>query len=100
GSWTGAHPHSSREYANLVGRSSSPELAAWWRGVGIEPGSTMTTRVLRRVVAPGDRADRTSGPSGGAEHQHRARPAAAVGEQRDHVPAGRARGHPAVPARG
>ena len=54
GSWTGAHPHSSREYANLVGRSSSPELAAWWRGVGIEPGSTMTTRVLRGVVAPGD----------------------------------------------
>ncbi|WP_420114484.1 WXG100 family type VII secretion target [Pseudactinotalea sp.] len=55
GSWgTSGHPHSSREYANLLDRSSSPELNAWWRSVGIDPGSTMETRVFQGTVEPKD----------------------------------------------
>ncbi|CAM3397943.1 hypothetical protein OCAE111667_07680 [Occultella aeris] len=54
GVWDSVNPHSSRAYADLLARTPSPELDAWWRGVGIEPGSTMQTRVLRGTVAPGD----------------------------------------------
>lgn len=54
GSWDGAHPHSSREYANLVGRTSSPALDGWWRSVGIDPGSNLQTRVFEGTVAPRD----------------------------------------------
>ena len=54
GSWTSDHPHSSREYANLLGRTRSPELDAWWRSVGVDPGSTVTTRVFQGRVAPRD----------------------------------------------
>lgn len=53
GSWgTSAHPHSSREYANLLSNTSSPELDAWWRSLGIDPGSTMQTRVFQGTVTP------------------------------------------------
>lgn len=53
GSWgISAHPHSSREYANLLSNAGSPELDAWWRSVGIEPGSTMQTRVFQGTVTP------------------------------------------------
>ncbi|WP_163542561.1 hypothetical protein [Occultella kanbiaonis] len=54
GVWGSVNTHSSREYADLLARTPSPELDAWWHGVGIEPGSTMQTRVLRGTVAPGD----------------------------------------------
>ena len=57
GTWgTAGHPHSSREYANLLSDASSPQLDAWWRTVGIEPGSTLRTRVFQGEVArePGD----------------------------------------------
>jgi hypothetical protein len=54
GVWASVNTHSSREYADLVARTESPELDAWWRSVGIEPGSTMRTRVLRGTVAPED----------------------------------------------
>lgn len=55
GSWgTAGHPHSSREYANLVERSASPALESWWRSIGIEEGSTMQTRVFQGTVVPGE----------------------------------------------
>lgn len=54
GSWDGANPHSSREYAHLVGRSPSPALESWWRSVGIDPSSTLQTRVFSGTVAPRD----------------------------------------------
>ena len=53
GTWSDSHPHSSREYANMVARSDSPELSQWWRSTGIDPNSTVTTRVFRGTVAPG-----------------------------------------------
>jgi hypothetical protein len=54
GSWSSDHPHSSHEYANLLGRTRSPELDAWWRSVGVEVGSTVTTRVFQGTVEPRD----------------------------------------------
>lgn len=54
GTWLGDHPHSSREYANLMGRSTSPELEAWWRGLDIEPGATVDVRVFQGTVRPED----------------------------------------------
>ena len=47
GSWSNAHPHSSREYAAMVARSDNPALARWWRETGIDPRSTVSTRVFR-----------------------------------------------------
>ncbi|PWD49896.1 hypothetical protein C8046_03560 [Serinibacter arcticus] len=52
GTWSGDHPHSSREYAAMVGRSDDPALARWWRETGIDPRSTVTTRVFRGTVGP------------------------------------------------
>lgn len=52
GTWSGDHPHSSREYAAMVERSDNPALARWWRGTGIDPNSTVTTRVFRGTVGP------------------------------------------------
>ncbi|MBZ2195940.1 hypothetical protein [Occultella gossypii] len=54
GVWGSVNTHSSSEYAELLARSDSPELDGWWRSVGIEPGSTMRTRVLRGTVTPGE----------------------------------------------
>jgi hypothetical protein len=50
GSWTGDHPHSSDRYAELVARTRSPELDAWWRSVGIDPAATLETRVFQGTV--------------------------------------------------
>ncbi|WP_156251259.1 WXG100 family type VII secretion target [Pseudactinotalea terrae] len=50
GAWSGDHPHSSDQYAALVARASSPELDAWWRSVGIDPGSAVETRVFQGTV--------------------------------------------------
>ncbi len=54
GSWSGDHPHSSREYANLLGRTTTAELDQWWRSVGIDPGARVQTRVFEGTVAPRD----------------------------------------------